>query len=85
MAITVEQAIDIVRETLTLMLMLSMPILAAALVIGLVVSLLQAVTQVQEQTLSFVPKIVGMGLAAIFVLPWILMKIMDFATRMFGG
>jgi flagellar biosynthesis protein FliQ len=65
--------------------MLSMPILAAALVIGLVVSLLQAVTQVQEQTLSFVPKIVGMGLAAIFVLPWILMKIMDFATRMFGG
>lgn len=85
MAMNVDQAIDVVRETLTLMLMLSMPILGAALVIGLVVSLLQAVTQVQEQTLSFVPKIVGMGLAAIFVLPWIMMKIMDFATRMFGG
>ncbi len=85
MAMNVDQAIDVVRETLTLMLMLSMPILGAALVIGLVVSLLQAVTQVQEQTLSFVPKIVGMGLAAIFVLPWIVMKIMDFATRMFGG
>lgn len=85
MAMTLEQAIDIVRETLMLMLLLSMPILAAALVIGLAVSLLQAVTQVQEQTLSFVPKIVGMGLAAIFVLPWITNEIMDFATRMFGG
>lgn len=85
MAMNVNQAIDVVRETLTLMLMLSMPILAAALVIGLVVSLLQAVTQVQEQTLSFVPKIVGMGLAAIVVLPWIITQIMDFATRMFGG
>ncbi len=85
MAMDVNQAIDVVRETLTLMLMLSMPILAAALVIGLIVSLLQAVTQVQEQTLSFVPKIVGMGLAAIIVLPWIITQIMDFATRMFGG
>ena len=85
MAMNVEQAIDIVRETLSLMLILSLPILAAALVIGLIVSLLQAVTQVQEQTLSFVPKIVGMGVAAIVVLPWIIMQIMDFATRMFGG
>lgn len=85
MAMDLEQAIDIVRETLMLMLLLSMPILAAALVIGLVVSLLQAVTQVQEQTLSFVPKIIGMGLAAIFVLPWITNEIMDFAARMFGG
>ena len=85
MAMDIGQAIDIVRETLMLMLLLSMPILAAALVIGLAVSLLQAVTQVQEQTLSFVPKIIGMGLAAIFVLPWITNEIMDFATRMFGG
>ena len=85
MAMNVEQAIDVVRETLTLMLMLSMPILAAALIIGLIVSLLQAVTQVQEQTLSFVPKIVGMGIAAILMLPWIITQIMDFATRMFGG
>ncbi|MEZ6190846.1 MAG: flagellar biosynthesis protein FliQ [Phycisphaerales bacterium] len=85
MAMDIEQAIDIVRETLMLMLLLSMPILAAALVIGLAVSLLQAVTQVQEQTLSFVPKIIGMGLAAIFVLPWITNEIMDFAVKMFGG
>ncbi len=85
MAISMEQAIDVVRETLTLMLLLSLPILGAALLIGLAVSLLQAVTQVQEQTLSFVPKILGMGIAAIFVMPWIAAQIMDFATRMFGG
>lgn len=82
---TTDLAIDMIRETLTLMLMLSLPILGAALVVGLVVSVAQAVTQVQEQTLSFVPKIVGMGVVAILVIPWIVMKIAEFATRMFGG
>ena len=82
---TTNQAIDIVRESLQLMLTLSGPILLAALSIGLVVSLLQAVTQVQEQTLSFVPKIIGMGLVAIFLTPWLAMMIMDFARRMFSG
>ena len=82
---TVEQAIDMLRESLGLMLVLSFPILAAALIIGLAVSILQAVTQVQEQTLSFVPKILGMGVVAIFVMPWICMKILDFAERMFAG
>lgn len=80
-----DQAIDIVRETLTLMLLLSAPVLGAALVVGLTVSILQAVTQVQEQTLSFVPKILGMGAAAIVVMPWMATKILDFAHRMFGG
>ncbi|MCC6681713.1 MAG: flagellar biosynthesis protein FliQ [Phycisphaeraceae bacterium] len=81
---TIDQSIEIVRQTLTLMLMLSLPILGAALVIGLLVSILQAVTQIQEQTLSFVPKIVGMGVVAIFVAPWLFMKIMEFAAKMFG-
>ena len=82
---TLDQSIDLVRETLTLMLLLSLPILAAALIVGLVVSVLQAVTQVQEQTLSFVPKIMGMGIVAILVMPWLVMKIMEFASRMFAG
>ena len=81
----IDQSIDMVRETLTLMLMLSAPVLGAALVVGLAISILQAVTQVQEQTLSFVPKILGMGAAAIVVMPWLVMKIMDFAERMFSG
>jgi len=80
-----DQAVDVVREALTLMLWVSAPILGAALVIGLVISLLQAVTQIQEQTLTFVPKIVGMGLVAIAVAPWVATKLMDFAQRVFSG
>lgn len=82
---TVDQAVDIVREALSLMLMLSMPILGAALVIGMAVSIFQAMTQIQEQTLSFVPKIVGMIIVTILVTPWIATLIMDFAKKMFSG
>ena len=81
---TVDIAVETVRQTLQLMLMLSLPILGAALVIGLAISILQAVTQVQEQTLSFVPKILGMGTVAILVVPWLFMKILAFAEQMFG-
>lgn len=82
---TVDQAVDIVREALSLMLMLSMPILGAALVIGMAVSVFQAMTQIQEQTLSFVPKIVGMVIVTILVTPWIATLIMDFSKKMFSG
>ncbi len=81
---TVEQATDLIRETLRLMLLISSPILAAALIIGLTVSVLQAVTQIQEQTLSFVPKIVGMAIVAIIAAPWLAIQILDFARRMFS-
>ena len=80
-----DQAVQIVRETLTLMLFLSAPILLVALAVGLVISIIQAATQLQEQTLSFVPKILGMGAVAIFTAPWTFTKIMDFSARMFGG
>lgn len=80
-----DQAIDVVRETLSLMLLISAPILLAALVIGLAISMLQAVTQIQEQTLSFVPKILGMGVVAILVLPWLTNQLIEFSRRMFGG
>ena len=80
-----DQAVEIVRESLTVMLLLSAPILVAGLVIGLAVSIMQAVTQVQDQTLSFVPKIVVMALVAIFVTPWVATFIVEYARRMFGG
>jgi flagellar biosynthesis protein FliQ len=82
---TPDQATDVIRESLTLMLTLSAPILGAALVIGLAISVFQAVTQIQEQTLSFVPKIIGMAVVAILVTPWVTTSIMEFARRMFGG
>ena len=66
-------------------LLVSAPILGAGLLVGLVISLLQAVTQVQEQTLAFVPKIVAMVLVAVLLLGWIGGQISVFAERMFGG
>ena len=82
---TVEQSIDLVREALWLTLLVSVPILGASLVIGLVVSVLQAVTQIQEQTLSFVPKIVGMAVMTVIAAPWLFTKLLDFSQRMFSG
>jgi len=82
---TVDQATDIVRESLRLMILMASPVLASAIVIGLTVSLIQAVTQIQEQTLSFVPKIVGMAAVAVLAAPWMTTLIMNFAARMFSG
>lgn len=81
----IDQATELLRDSLQVMLVVSSPILAAALVIGLLVSILQAVTQVQEQTLSFVPKIVGMAVVAMLAAPWAVVQILDFSRRMFGG
>lgn len=80
-----DSAVQLIRETLTLMLFLAAPILTAALVVGLAISVLQAATQIQEQTLSFVPKILGMGVVAIMTMPWLYTKVMDFSVRCFGG
>lgn len=77
--------LDLVRDALMEALILSIPILGAGLFIGLLVSLFQAVTQIQEQTLSFVPKIVVMIVVAIALLGWIAVRMMDFAVYMFTG
>lgn len=77
-------AVDMVRETVLLALVIGGPILLVGLSVGLLVSIVQAATQVQEQTLSFVPKIVAMSVAAVFLLPWIVAKLMDFTARMFA-
>ena len=82
---TIDQATDLVRETFLVMLMLSAPILMAALSIGLVISIVQAATQIQEQTLSMVPKILGMVLVAVMVAPWIAKLLIEFSHRMFSG
>ncbi len=80
-----DQAVETIRETLTIMLVLSAPVLAAGLIIGLAISIFQAVTQIQDQTLSFVPKIIVMGIVAILVTPWIAGAVVEFAERMFSG
>jgi flagellar biosynthetic protein FliQ len=78
-------ALDIVRQALLESLILAAPILGAGLVVGLAISLFQAVTQIQEQTLSFVPKIVVMIVVTVVLLGWIAVRLMDFTTAMFSG
>ena len=75
--------IDAVRMALMYTLLLSAPVLGAGLVVGLIVSLVQAVTQIQEQTLSFVPKIAAMLLVAVALMAWLMTKLADFAVEMF--
>lgn len=78
-----ESAVYIVRETLMIALMISAPILLAGVIIGLLISLVQSVTSIQDQTLTFVPKITVMVLVAAVLLPWITLKLVEFAASMF--
>ena len=77
------QAVDLVRHSLIMALTVSAPMLLFGLVVGIVISLLQAVTQIQEQTLSFIPKIVAMVAAAIALAPWTAQRLMDYSREMF--
>ncbi len=79
------EAVDVARNALLQALIIALPILGAGLAVGLMVSLFQAITQIQEQTLTFVPKIIVMILVAVALLSWIAVKMMDFATEMFTG
>lgn len=72
----------IVREMLVLVLMIAAPILAAGVVIGLVISLVQSVTSIQDQTLTFVPKIVGMVLIAAYLMAWIFQRMVDYSAML---
>lgn len=77
--------VEIVRLALTEALIIALPILGAGLTIGLIISIFQAVTQIQEQTLTFVPKIVVMIVVAIVLLSWISIRMTEFAIAMFTG
>jgi flagellar biosynthetic protein FliQ len=79
-----DSATDLIRQTLLLALVVSMPMLVIGLVVGVLVSLLQAVTQIQEQTLTFVPKIVAMVASAILLMPWIGHRVLEFTALMLG-
>jgi flagellar biosynthetic protein FliQ len=74
-----ETTLDMVRTALLMTLKIGAPILAAGIVVGLVISLLQSITSIQDQTLSTVPKIVVMVVAAIAVLPWIVQRLVEYA------
>lgn len=78
-----ESAVYLVRETLLAALKIAAPVLLAGVLIGLVVSLVQSITSIQDQTLSFVPKITAMILVAALLLPWIALRLAEYAASLF--
>lgn len=74
---------EIGRQAIEATLIISAPMLLAALVVGLVVSIFQAATQLNEATLQFVPKLVVMMLVLLLVGPWMVQYLMDYITRLF--
>lgn len=79
---TPQMVVSIGREALMLTLMMSAPLLLFALVVGILISVFQAITQIQEMTLTFVPKILAVALALLIFLPWMINIATDFATHM---
>jgi flagellar biosynthetic protein FliQ len=80
-----EIAIQLGREAIWISLLLSAPVLLAGSVVGLVIGLLQAMTQVQEQTVAFVPKIVVMFLVLSFTLPWLISQMLQYSIDLIAG
>ena len=73
------------QEVLTLTLYVGGPVLIVALVVGLGVSIFQAVTQVHEMTLTFIPKIIAVGATIILLLPWMMQRMIDFTINLLSA
>ena len=77
--------IGLMKEALIVSLLVGAPILATTLIVGVVVSLIQAVTQVNEATLTFVPKLVGVFVAMLIFGPWMMETLLDFSAGLFAN
>ena len=82
---TPESVMTLGRHAMEVTLMIAAPMLLVALVIGLIVSIFQAATQINESTLSFIPKLVGVFVALVVAGPWMLSIMLDYMREVFGG
>ena len=80
----IEFIIGVARDSIFTTLMVSAPMLFLALIVGLSISILQSITQIQEMTLTFIPKIIAVALALIVFLPWMITTIVSFANQLFS-
>ncbi len=80
---TPDSALTLTRDAMWLALQLAAPLLVASLLVGVLVGLLQAATQINEMTLSFIPKLLTMAVVALLVGPWMLQLLIDFTRRLF--
>lgn len=83
MGMSQSEVLELARQAMLVGLQVAMPVLLAALVVGLLVSVFQAVTQIQEMTLQFIPKMIAVGLVVLFAGGWMLSQIVAFAVRVF--
>ena len=77
--------VNLDTNALTLAFKVAMPMLAAGLIVGLVVSIFQAVTQIQEQTLAFIPKVVALAAVLLLLGPWMLNQLLAYTADLWGG
>jgi flagellar biosynthetic protein FliQ len=82
---TPESVMVLGRQAMEVTLLVAAPMLAVALVIGLIVSIFQAATQINEQTLSFIPKLVGIFAALVIAGPWMLSVMLDYMRQVFSN
>ena len=80
---TTDMVVALSRQSIELALFLAMPMLGVSLVVGVFVSVLQAATQIQEMTLTFVPKILSMFIALLLAFPWMMDKMLNFTRELF--
>ncbi|MCI7047551.1 MULTISPECIES: flagellar biosynthesis protein FliQ [Helicobacter] len=78
------QLMNLAIETYRITLILSLPMLLVGLIVGLLISIFQATTQINEMTLTFVPKILAVIVVIIFTMPWMLNMLIDFTARIFN-
>lgn len=78
------QLIGIAVDTFKTTLIIALPMLGAGLIAGLIISIFQATTQINEMTLSFVPKIILVALVIVFTMPWMTTTMLDFTLRLFN-
>ncbi|MGN0370975.1 MAG: flagellar biosynthesis protein FliQ [Butyrivibrio sp.] len=82
---TQEQVVDIMRQALYLIIQSAAPLLIISLVVGLIISILQTITSIQEQTLTFVPKIIAVFFGLMIFGSWMLTKITDFVQELWSN
>jgi flagellar biosynthetic protein FliQ len=82
---TTDFIVGIMAETIKVTLLTAAPVLIVGLVVGILISLFQAVTQIQEMTLTFVPKIVACFVALVAALPWMINLLVTFAHNLFSN
>ena len=80
---TIDQSIDVVKNLMMLCLKVALPFLLSAMIIGLFISFFQAITSLQEQTLTFVPKALGVVVVVFVLFPWVTNTMLDYTTAIF--